>query len=161
MQTAGVAIQKKVPFSVYGECLIIMVQNFLIILLMWHYNKSIGFLEKVVSFSLLTGYAYALFTPGILTMEMLDAAVGANMLLTAAARIPQIYTIFSQKSTGTLAFFTVFLQTAGGAARIATVFNEVKDWSIRMSYVVGFSFNATILMQFFCYWSSSGKRVGV
>ena len=81
MQTAGISIQKGVAFSVYGENLIIMVQNFLIILLIWNYNKSIGFLEKLLVFAFFCGYAYLLYTPGLLTLEMLDAVSGSTILL--------------------------------------------------------------------------------
>ena len=61
MQTAGQAISKNIPFSVYGESLIIMCQNFIIISLIWKYNKSIGTIEKIVVAVFGLGYAYLLF----------------------------------------------------------------------------------------------------
>ena len=81
MQTAGIAIQKGVPFSVYGENLIIMCQNFVIILLIWMYNQKIGFAEKLAVILFFAGYAYVLYTPGILTTDMLEAVSGSTILL--------------------------------------------------------------------------------
>ena len=41
MQTAGQAISQGIPFTVYGESLIIMFQNFYILKLIFHYDKKI------------------------------------------------------------------------------------------------------------------------
>lgn len=81
MQTAGVAIGNGIAFSVYGESLIIMCQNFVVILLIWSYNKSIGFLEKVIVAAFFAGYAYVLFTPGLLTQEHRDLISGSTIAL--------------------------------------------------------------------------------
>ena len=50
-----------IPFSVYGEALIICVQNFVIILMIWNYNKAIGMAEKFLTFAFFCAYAYLLF----------------------------------------------------------------------------------------------------
>merc|ERR1711957_298316 len=67
MQTAGSAMAMSIPFSVYGESIIIMVQNFFILLLIWNYNKSIGAIEKMAVFLFYVSYAYFLFeTPEVI-----------------------------------------------------------------------------------------------
>jgi len=66
MQTAAMAISNGIAFSVYGESLIIMAQNFLVIMLIWSYNKNIGAAEKFLVFLFFVGYAYVLFTPAML-----------------------------------------------------------------------------------------------
>ena len=63
MQTAGLGRFNGLSFTVYGESLIIMVQNYIIILLIWSYNKSIGFVEKLFIFVFMIGYAILLFDP--------------------------------------------------------------------------------------------------
>lgn len=50
-----------VPFSVYGETLIITSQNIIVIFMIWAYNKNIGFLEKIIVFAAMGAYGYALF----------------------------------------------------------------------------------------------------
>lgn len=61
MQTAGLAISQNIPFSVYGEALIICFQNFIIIMMIWNYNKAIGLVEKIIVFAFFVAYAYILF----------------------------------------------------------------------------------------------------
>lgn len=158
MQTAGVAIANGIAFSVYGESLIIMAQNFVVILLIWQYNKTVGILEKLVVAAFLAGYAYVLFTPGLLTQEHRDLISGSTIALTIAARAPQIYTIFAQSSTGALAFPTAFLQWGGSIARLGTVLvDPTTDWMFRAQYIIGVSLNTIIILQFIIYWGSSGK----
>ena len=65
----------------FGESLIIMVQNFIVILLIWNYNKTIGTIEKLLVITLFMAYGYALFKPGILTLEMLELVSGSTIAL--------------------------------------------------------------------------------
>ena len=71
------------------------------------------------------------------------------------AKLPQIYTIYSNKSTGALAFFSFFLNFAGSIARLGTVLIESDDFSFRLQYIVGVILNTIIIIQFFLYWSNS------
>lgn len=66
MQTCGFSLANGVAFSVYGETLIIMCQNFIIIALIWMYNKEVSAAQKAAVALSFAGYAYALFTPGVL-----------------------------------------------------------------------------------------------
>jgi len=62
LHSSGYSIHQKIPFSVYGENLIILAQNLVIVLLFWTYNKSIGLFEKLVIIGMLIGYYFVLFT---------------------------------------------------------------------------------------------------
>lgn len=82
MQTAGQAISKNIPFSVYGESLIIMCQNFVIISLIWSYNKHIGTIEKFMVAAAGVGYAYLLFViPHAITEDMWGVISSSNSIL--------------------------------------------------------------------------------
>ena len=119
----------------YGESFIIAAQNMVIILLFWPYNKSVGILEKMVIFAFLVGYAVLLFDPlgkGILTEEHFKMITSASTVMNVMAKVPQIYTIFSNKSTGALAFFSFFLNFAGSVARLGTVLIESDDFMFRL-----------------------------
>ena len=61
MQSAGFAISKGLTFSVYGENVIVLAQNIVIMFLVWNLNKQIGIGEKVAVFSVIAGYGYVLF----------------------------------------------------------------------------------------------------
>lgn len=62
MHSSTYSIMEDIPFSVYGESLIILTQNILIVLLFWVYSKSIRVEEKVGLFTFFTGYAFLLFS---------------------------------------------------------------------------------------------------
>lgn len=61
MQTSAFSIAKELPFSVYGENLIILVQNFIILFQIWQLNKSIGTVEKIFMAVFFAAYGWALF----------------------------------------------------------------------------------------------------
>jgi len=135
MQTAGQGYFSGLSFTVYGESFIIAAQNFIIILLIWTYNKSIGFIEKLFITAFLIGYGCLLFDTmgtGILTEEHFKIITSASTGMNMMAKLPQIYTIFSNKSTGALAFFSFFLNFAGSIARLGTVLVESDDFMFRL-----------------------------
>jgi len=61
LHTASYGVHAAMPFSVYGENLIILVQDIIIIFLFWHYSKDIGPGEKLIFSVAFTGYSYVLF----------------------------------------------------------------------------------------------------
>lgn len=63
MQTGAFGRFSGLSFSVYGESLIIMVQNYVIILLIWYYNKSVGYVEIFFIFTFMATYAVLMFDP--------------------------------------------------------------------------------------------------
>ena len=60
LHTSAYSIHKNIPFSVYGENLIILMQNLVIIMLFWIYSKSIGFVEKLFCFIFFAAYSFIL-----------------------------------------------------------------------------------------------------
>ena len=61
IHSSSFSIHNKIPFSVYGENLIILAQNLIIVLLFWTFNKSIGIAEKFLLFVFITAYSFLLF----------------------------------------------------------------------------------------------------
>ena len=91
MQTAGQGKFSGLSFTVYGESLIITVQNLIIILLIWIYNKNIGILEKLFIFAFMAGYAVLLFDPiekGILQEEHWKLITSASTFMNMMAKLP-------------------------------------------------------------------------
>jgi mannose-P-dolichol utilization defect protein 1 len=62
LHTSSYSVQAKIPFSVYGESLIILVQNIVIVLLFWVFSKYISTLEKIVLAILFSLYSFVLFS---------------------------------------------------------------------------------------------------
>jgi hypothetical protein len=154
MQTAGSAMAMSIPFSVYGESVIIMVQNFFILLLIWNYNKTISTPEKMAVFFFYIGYAYVLFvTPNIIQQYQWDLISSSNSVLSKSkhfllnfpdsklnifipsdivAKLPTLINNFKMKSTGQMAFATFMLSFLGSAARLGTVLVESDDFMFKL-----------------------------
>ena len=129
INSSGYSIQARIPFSVYGESLIILVQNALIVILFWVYSKEIGAAEKAFLFAFFSGYSFVLFSGDqFLTKDMWELVQKANLGLSLISRVPQILTNFMNKSTGQLAFFTFLLSFLGVIARLGTVLMETDNF---------------------------------
>lgn len=115
------------PFSVYGETISVLVQNTIVILLMYKFDKSIGMGEKVGVLGVLAVYAAVLVLDQGVPEQVWSAVSSSCILFNIMSRVPQIYQNFASKSTGVLAFATIFLAFAGSIARLGTVLVESDD----------------------------------
>lgn len=131
INTAALSIHLGLPFDVYGETLVILVQNAIVIILIWQYSK-VGAAEKVIFTVLALAYGYVLFEGSMVPEEIWALVSSSSIALNIASRIPQIFANFKASSTGQLAFVTTFLSWAGGAARLATVLFESDDFMYRL-----------------------------
>ena len=161
MQTAGQAITQGIPFTVYGESLIIMVQNFVIIQLIWNYNKTVGFVEKLLVSVFFMAYGYTMFKTTMITPELWTLISSSSSLLSKyiylifinpfcsldiIAKVPQILTNFRNKSTGQMAFVTFLLSFLGSVARLGTVLVESEDFMFRMQFIISVLLNSMIIL---------------
>ena len=70
MQTLGLSRHKGLEFSIYGDTIIILGQNAMVILLIWSYNKEISIVEKILAATFLSTYCFILVSDTMLTEEM-------------------------------------------------------------------------------------------
>lgn len=94
------SMRLNLSFSVYGEAVFINIQNVLIILLVWKFNKSISIVEKIVFFLFTSVYAFVIFEGSMMTPELWDIVVSSQLVLQIIQRVPQIITTFKNGSTG-------------------------------------------------------------
>jgi mannose-P-dolichol utilization defect 1 len=157
INSSGYSIQAKIPFSVYGESLIILSQNFLIVLMFWVYSKEITAAEKALLFVFFSAYSFVLFSGNdFLDKALWDLVQKSNLILSLISRVPQILTNFSNKSTGQLAFFTFLLSFLGVLARLGTVLFETDDFLYQLQFILSAVLNGIIVSQFLMYWNNSG-----
>ena len=139
-----------------------MVQNFLIILLIWNYNKTVGFIEKVVVSVFFMAYGYVMFKTTMITPEVWTLISSSSSMLSKyiyifssnlflskidiIAKVPQILTNFRNKSTGQMAFFTFLLSFLGSVARLGTVMVESDDFMFRLQYIISVLLNSMIIL---------------
>jgi mannose-P-dolichol utilization defect protein 1 len=150
------SMKQNIPFSVYGESLIILGQNIIIVMLFWLYSKTIGVAEKAGLFALFTAYSFVLFSGNRFLGEAAWSLVQqSNMFIMVLSRVPQILTNFQNKSTGQLAFFTFLLNFLGGVARLGTVLIETDDFMYQLQFIVSVFLNGTLVAQFLIYWNNN------
>lgn len=146
------------PFMTYGEQIIVLGENILIVLLMWYLTPRQEFNSgRAVMASL----AFAAFAGSLYNAPeyMWYAMPILGAMLAAGGRVPQVLQNYNSKSTGTLSVFTFFLQFAGGAARIFTSLHETGDMSMVAGQAVGMTLSGIVLAQIAMYWDNTKKQL--
>jgi len=73
------------------------------------------------------------------------------------SKVPQIWTICKEKSTGQLSAFAVFNYLFGSLARVYTTLAEVGDPIILYGFVGSAALNVVLALQMLWYWNSGTK----
>ncbi|CCX30284.1 hypothetical protein FPQ18DRAFT_284785 [Pyronema domesticum] len=143
------------PFSTYGEIALLAAQNVIISLLVLAYK---GRLDVAALYTaVLASAGYSLFNQALVTPEMMVMAQAATIPLGLMSKVPQIWTILKEKSTGQLSAFAVFNYLFGSLARIFTTLAEVNDPVILYGFLGGFALNVVLAFQMIWYWNSGSK----
>ena len=88
--TCFFAIHLKLPLSVYGETVLISIQNAFMVLLLWTFSKTVCRVEKVIVFSIASTYIYTLLNDG-LQEETWTLIASSTICFSLCARVPQIW----------------------------------------------------------------------
>ena len=143
--------RKGFPISTYGETFIILVENLVLVLLLWTYAK--GAAAASTGFKLIATGFYACFAAAVLNVpeELLYVLpmLGSSMVL--YSRLPQIYMNFSNGHTGQLAIVTWVLNVVGVIARVFTTATELDDPYQLASHTVAMLLNLTVVVQILMY----------
>ena len=96
-------------FSLYGEFVILCIQNIILLFQIWFYSKSIS-AESKIKYSSLTLIYVSIFVfiqgiPEFIWRLLISTASIINLI----SKIPQIITNYRSKSTGQLSFQTYFI----------------------------------------------------
>ena len=138
------------PFSSYGESVFILVQNLILVFMLWTYmeestkpslDKRIGLLV----FFGIVAYGSLQLPPNLWYLLPIS-----NLPMLLISRVPQIIQNFRLRSTGQLSGITTFLIFAGSLARVFTTIQEVGwDFSLLLGYFFGLSTSGILLLQVF------------
>jgi mannose-P-dolichol utilization defect protein 1 len=93
------------PFTTYGEIALLAIQNVIISLLVLHFRG-----KDTVAAAYAAGLAtagYVLFKEGVIPREAMVLVQTATIPLGLMSKIPQIWTVAKEKSTGQLSAFAV------------------------------------------------------
>ncbi|TPX41012.1 hypothetical protein SeMB42_g05779 [Synchytrium endobioticum] len=136
-------------FSTYGEVAFITLQNFIVLLLLFTYSRQVMLLLAVAG--ALSATTYGLFDPSLVDSTLLSRFQWATIFLSAASKLPQIYSNYKNASTGQLSAITVLLTLAGSAARVFTTWHEVNDPALLTAFVVATLLNLVLGIQVMLY----------
>ena len=134
------------PFSSYGEVVAILIQNIILVYLLWAFMKppapaqtKLGVIACCVS----VGFACHTMRPEILYLLPLS-----NLPIMVWSRLAQILTNFKRGSTGQLSLITNFLTFGGTLARIFTTIQEVGwDLSLLAGLVISAALSGILMSQ--------------
>ncbi|GJQ08540.1 hypothetical protein GpartN1_g331.t1 [Galdieria partita] len=149
--------REKYPLSSYGDFLLLASQNLFILFLSYRYRHlyiwAIGF---VLFFIALIFFMTSVWMP----LYLLRCLVTLNIVTAMASRVPQIYSIFRNKSGGTLSLITCLGIFGGACTRIWTTAQDVKDNLVLFGYVISTLLNGILCLQliYYRYFKSTKKK---
>lgn len=133
-------------FTSYGESVMILVQNILLVYLLWVYMKpkpSLSHKIQVVVMFVLAA-VFAVYIP----QEKLYVLPNINLVLMMYSRVAQIVNNFRQGTTGQLSSITAGLTFLGSLARIFTTLTETGgDLMLMVSFGISTALSGTLLFQ--------------
>ena len=81
IQTASFGYETNVPFSVYGDNVFLLLQNFVLIGQVWHFNKEIDLQEKLIAGGVILGYIFILNEGTIVSQAVWDIILNSSTLM--------------------------------------------------------------------------------
>lgn len=148
----------KSPLTNYGETIIILAQNIILVILLWIHMKPRPSLLEIIGvstifFAILLG---SLYIPE--GARDICYTISSNGLL-ISSRVPQILKNFRQSSTGQLSSLTTFLLFAGTIARILTTLKDNGlNFALLSVLFLSLLLSTTLLVQMWIYSSKQGTK---
>lgn len=132
-------VRQGYPFLAYGETVMILIQNFLLVLLLWKFTKPAPSFSHIATILLVFAAitAISIFLP----TEYLNLMPLANLPIMIYSRLVQIISNYRLGTTGQLSSITAFLILAGSLAR---VFTTIQDIGWDLSLLAGFGISALL-----------------
>ncbi|KAH8925137.1 mannose-P-dolichol utilization defect 1 protein [Atractiella rhizophila] len=151
--TVGYNLASSHPFVSYGESFFLLLQNAIILYLLLLYTPPSSRPLPLLTYLLVLP---TLFTLHLLPPSLLRAGLGFTIPLSLSSKLPQISTIYQQRSAGQLSTWLVVNSLVGCLARVFTTAQETGDRIIWWSFVAAAALNAVILGEVIYYGSGSG-----
>ncbi|KAG6599658.1 Mannose-P-dolichol utilization defect 1 protein [Phytophthora cinnamomi] len=145
------------PLSTWGENLVILAQNVVLVLLLWAFYTP----KIAVSTRLGLVLVFAAMAAGMLSVpdEYQWLLASAGIPVSIVARTPQILSNFKQGHTGQLALITLVLNLAGSIARLFTTLQETGDPVQVAGFGVTILLNGTLVLQVLLFWGATNKAL--
>ncbi|EQC29133.1 hypothetical protein SDRG_13165 [Saprolegnia diclina VS20] len=139
------------PISTWGENAVILVQNCILVFLLWVYSSAPRS-QQLLGVLIFLGLGAAMLH---LPDEHLWILPSASIPASIMSRIPQVFSNFKQGHTGQLAFVTLFLNLGGSAARLFTSLQETGDQVQMLGFLISVALNGMLVAQVLFYWRAT------
>lgn len=144
------------PLTAYGENLSLLLQNFILVALIWRFTQPPVAISEKLGLAVAT-MAYVVGAFRLLPDDMryiLQASNGIIMIYSRGAQVWQTYRI---KHTGAQSIVTSSLNLAGGVARIFTTLKETGDMTVVMGFALSVVLNLAMFLQYWIYKANTEK----
>ncbi|QDZ22988.1 mannose-P-dolichol utilization defect 1 protein [Chloropicon primus] len=152
--TFAYGLHFKLPFTGYGEAIIMSVQDVFLLALIYKYAETP--MSHVGIATALYAGGLAVLLSGQLGDEVMRVLSGASFVTIMFARLPQIYANFVAKGTGQLSIFSYLITVFGGSVRIFTSYTDNAGFTMVVGYCMSTTLNFIIALQILFY--GSGKK---
>jgi mannose-P-dolichol utilization defect protein 1 len=140
------------PFLSYGESVIILIENIIILFLFWKYQvDQDGDRRNLLFTSLISVFTYFCLKGDFFNETIWYLIYSSTLPLTSISRITQLYSSYKAKSTGPLSAFTFLVNMLGNLARIFTSIKETGDSMLILSFAYSFLLNLAVFIQIIYY----------
>jgi mannose-P-dolichol utilization defect protein 1 len=156
------AIHVGIPFSTYGENVLLFIQGFVILLLYWKYSGPckcpLTQISRVLVVLGLVGFAaVSTYEGGSMIPENVWKMIGScSIPIVFLGRTSLIVNSISAKSTGTLSLFNYVMNFGGNLARMFTLFSETTEYLLIFSQLFCSVLNFSICV---LIWSYGPKKL--
>jgi len=141
------------PISTYGETISILIQNIILVCLLWSYSNPRASLFTIIQMVCLGAIATAICL--VCPIDLLGFSPIPLMLI---ARVPQVMENHKNKHTGTLSIISLVLSLGGAVARVFTTIIEIGfDISLLATYGLSILVNGTLALQILVYAKNTKK----
>jgi mannose-P-dolichol utilization defect 1 len=154
-------IHIQAPFSVYGENFALLVQNIILIGLVWYYGNTTNNTMKLFISTAIAGSLGYLFLDVMVPIALWAFLMNIQILMVAYSRIPQIIENWKTKATGELSFIMFLLNFWGNTARLYTFMKEKDDVLNMFTSGLSAILNITIAIQVIVYWENTKRYANV
>jgi len=145
------------PFTGYGEAIIMSAQDVLLLALIYKHAKIP--MSHVAMYTSFYCGGLAVLLSGKLGDDIMRVLSGASFVTIVFARLPQIYANFSAKNTGQLSIFSYIITVCGGSVRIFTSVTDNAGITMVVGYCVSTTLNLIIALQILFYGGSKKAPV--
>ncbi|KJE90960.1 hypothetical protein CAOG_02179 [Capsaspora owczarzaki ATCC 30864] len=148
--------RKELSITVYGELILLLLQDYLVLALILHYTKR--FTPNVYASIVLYFAVFFAFLLGYGPVVVVQVLQSSAILISAASKLLQISANIKNQGTGRLSLATLALNTYASYARLTSILIEVDSIAYAISGIISSTLNTVLTLQVIYYAKATIQR---